>query len=109
MAAKPGSRFSRKAAKAGAVDLAMDPSNPKVLYAGLLAGQPQALALSIPAAMAAGSGNRPTAGDTWTDLSHAPGLPKGVEGRVAVTISPVNPERVWAMVESLRWRSVSLR
>ncbi|HUA63720.1 MAG TPA: glycosyl hydrolase, partial [Verrucomicrobiae bacterium] len=32
--------------------------------------------------------------------SHAPGMPRGVEGRIGVTVSPVNPERVWAIVEA---------
>jgi photosystem II stability/assembly factor-like uncharacterized protein len=39
-------------------------------------------------------------GDTWTDISRAPGLPHGVLGRIGVTISPANPERVWAIVEA---------
>ncbi len=33
-------------------------------------------------------------GDTWQDLSHAPGMPRGVEGRIGITVSPANPERV---------------
>ena len=39
-------------------------------------------------------------GDTWTDISRAPGLPRGVLGRIGVTVSPANPERVWAIVEA---------
>ena len=39
-------------------------------------------------------------GDTWTDISRAPGLPRGVLGRIGVTVSPANPERVWALVEA---------
>ena len=39
-------------------------------------------------------------GDTWTEISRAPGLPRGVLGRIGVTVSPANPERVWALVEA---------
>ncbi len=39
-------------------------------------------------------------GDTWTDLSRNPGLPKGVLGRIGVTVSPGNSDRVWAIVEA---------
>ncbi len=39
-------------------------------------------------------------GDTWTDLSRNPGMPKGILGRIGVTVSPVNSDRVWAIVEA---------
>ena len=39
-------------------------------------------------------------GDTWTELTHNQGLPKGVLGRIGLTVSPVDPERVWALIEA---------
>ena len=88
-----------KGSEAGAVDLAMDASNPKVIYAAFwqVSRKPWRLDSGGP-----GSGLWKTTdgGDTWTDLSHATGLPKGVEGRIGVTVSPVNPDRVWAIVEA---------
>ena len=40
-------------------------------------------------------------GDTWTKLEG--GLPTGVmTGRIGVTVSPANPDRVWAQVEAGR-------
>jgi photosystem II stability/assembly factor-like uncharacterized protein len=84
---------------AGAVDLAFDPSNPRVLYAAFwqVRRNPYHFDSGGP-----GSGlfKSTDGGDTWIDISRAPGMPKGVLGRIGVTVSPVNPERVWAIVEA---------
>jgi photosystem II stability/assembly factor-like uncharacterized protein len=85
--------------EAGASDLAMDPTNPRVLYAAFwnVSRKPWRLDSGGP-----GSGlwKSTDGGDTWNELSRAPGLPRGVLGRIGVTVSPVNPERVWAIVEA---------
>ena len=39
-------------------------------------------------------------GDTWTELTENPGLPAGPIGKIGVTVSPANPDRVWAIVEA---------
>ncbi len=85
--------------KAGAVDLVIDPSNPNVLYAGFweVYRTPWTLESGGP-----GSGlfKSTDGGDTWTDLTRAPGMPKGMIGRVGVTVSGVDSDRVWALVEA---------
>jgi photosystem II stability/assembly factor-like uncharacterized protein len=85
--------------KTGAVDLAMDPSNPRVLYAGFWQAYrtPWSLESGGP-----GSSLWKTTdgGDNWTKLAHE-GLPKkGVWGRIGVTVSPADASRVYAVIEA---------
>ena len=39
-------------------------------------------------------------GDTWTDISRNPGLPRTTLGRIGVVVSPANSDRVYAIVEA---------
>jgi|GEM_PF-4707 len=83
----------------GAVDLAMDPANPRVLYAGMwrVRRTPYSLESGGP-----GSGlwKSTDGGDNWTDLSRSAGLPKGTLGIVGVTVSLSDPDNVYAIVEA---------
>jgi photosystem II stability/assembly factor-like uncharacterized protein len=85
--------------KAGACDLIIDPTNPNVLYAGFweVYRKPWTLESGGP-----GSGifKSTDGGDTWTEITRNPGLPKGMIGIVGVTVSPANPDRLWAIVEA---------
>lgn len=85
--------------EAGASDIVMDPSNPRILYASFwqISRKPWRMDSGGP-----GSGlwKSTDGGDTWQDISHAPGLPRGVEGRIGISVSRANPERVYALVEA---------
>lgn len=87
--------------RAGAVDLAMARGNPRLLYAAMweTLRTPWSLASGGP-----GSGlwRSTDGGDTWEDLSGAPGLPAGLRGKIGVAVSPARLERVWAIVEAER-------
>jgi photosystem II stability/assembly factor-like uncharacterized protein len=83
--------------KTGASDLAMDPTNPRILYAAFWQVYRKAWTLQ--------SGGPGSAlyksidgGDTWKKLTD--GLPEGIVGKCTVTVSAARPSRVWAMVEA---------
>ena len=85
--------------KAGAIDLILDPSNPNVIYAGFweVYRRPWTLESGGPGG---GIFKSVDGGDTWTELTRNPGLPRGMVGKIGITVSPANPDRVWAIVEA---------
>ncbi len=85
--------------RAGACDLVMDATNPNVLYAGFWDVRRTPWSLE---SGGTGSGlfKSTDGGDTWNEITRNPGLPKGMIGIVGVTVSPVNPERLWAIIEA---------
>jgi len=85
--------------KTGAIDLILDPSNPRIIYAALWEFFRTSYSLS---SGGPGSGifKSTDGGDTWAEISHNSGLPKGVLGKIGITVSPAKPECVWAIVEA---------
>ncbi|MEM8965003.1 MAG: glycosyl hydrolase [Bacteroidota bacterium] len=80
----------------GVVDLVMDPTNPRVLYAGAWQTERKPWTL-IDGGKGSGLFKSTDGGDTWKRLDG--GLPTGIVGRVGVAVSPVNSQRVWAIME----------
>ena len=95
---KTWSKVLYKNPDTGAISLALDPSNPNVVYAALWATRRPPWNV-YPPSNEPGSGlfKSTDAGATWTRLSS--GLPAKV-GRIGITISPANPARVYALVDS---------
>ena len=85
--------------KAGAADLIIDRTNPDVIYASIWQ------VYRTPWKMWGGGGDcglwkSTDGGDTWEELTNNPGMPEKPVGKIGVTVSPANPNRVWAIVEA---------
>jgi photosystem II stability/assembly factor-like uncharacterized protein len=81
----------------GASDLALDPADPRVLYAGTWTVDRKPWTLDS-GSKEDGIYKSTDGGDTWTRLGG--GLPSGIVGRTGVAVSRGRPGRVWALVEA---------
>jgi len=83
----------------GAMDLTIDPTNPRILFASMWKFQ------RTPWGMNAGGGRSglwktTDGGDTWREITFNPGIPRKPLGKIGVSISPANPSRVYASIEA---------
>jgi len=85
--------------KAGAIDLALDPNNPRILYAALWEAQRRPYTL-ISGGEGCGIFKSTDGGDNWTEITRKPGLPTGVVGKIGLTVSPAKEDRVWAIIDA---------
>lgn len=81
----------------GASDIAMNATNPRVLYAGMWRAERKPWTM-ISGGPLGGVYKSTDGGDSWSKLGG--GLPTGLVGKVGVTVSRANPDRVWAILEA---------
>lgn len=81
----------------GAVDLAMNPDNPREIYASMWHGERKPWVVKS-GSRDGGIYKTTDGGDHWHKLKG--GLPGGLVGKSAVTVSPAEPDRVWALIEA---------
>ncbi len=83
----------------GANDLTIDPQNPRIMYASMYKFQ------RTPWSMNAGGGRSGIwktvdGGETWSELTFRPGIPKKPLGKIGIDVSPANPRRIYASIEA---------
>lgn len=84
--------------RAGAVDLSLDPNNPRILYAAIWQAYRSFWQISS-GGPESGLWMSQDGGESWEEITGRPGLPKGLWGKVGVSASPARPGRVWALIE----------
>ena len=84
--------------RAGALDISMDPTNPRILFASTWEAGRTPYSLN-----SGGSGSglyRSTdAGDSWESLNQKSGIPGGILGKIGVAVA-AGGERVYAIIEA---------
>ncbi|MGH9484310.1 MAG: WD40/YVTN/BNR-like repeat-containing protein, partial [Terriglobales bacterium] len=83
----------------GAITMAMDPSNPQVVYAAMWQMTRRHYTFS---SGGPGSGlyKSTDGGATWSNISHRPGLPTGIFGKIGVAVAPSDPNVVYALIQA---------
>ena len=82
----------------GAVDVEMDPTNPRILYAGFWRAERKPWTL-IDGSTEGGVFKSVDGGDSWARVRG--GLPdQGILGKVDIAVSPANPDRIWVMQQA---------
>ncbi|MGH9443790.1 MAG: WD40/YVTN/BNR-like repeat-containing protein [Thermoanaerobaculia bacterium] len=90
----------------GAIDLAMEPGNPRVLFAAMWHAIRHPWEL-VSGGEGSGLYRSTDGGTTWKHLTK--GLPDGPLGRIAVAQAPTNPRHVYALIEAKKgmlWESL---
>lgn len=84
---------------AGAVDLILDPQNPEIIYVTTwdLKRTPYSLESGGPNSKLFKSTD---GGKNWVDLTKNEGFPKGLLGIMGITVSPLNSNRLYAIIEN---------
>ena len=84
--------------KAGAVDLSIDPTNPRIIYASIWEVY-RSFHMMSSGGEDSGIWRSLDGGDSWENISANEGLPAGILGKVGIAASPAQAGRVYALVE----------
>jgi photosystem II stability/assembly factor-like uncharacterized protein len=82
----------------GASDVSIDPTNPRIVFAGLWEARRSPWSL-VSGGDTGGVFVSRDGGDTWKKIE-GKGLPEGVTGKIAVDVAPSDPRRVYALIEA---------
>ena len=83
----------------GCCDVKMDPTNPLILYATMWQSRRTPYSLES-GGRGDGLYKSSDGGDTWQKISENPGLPTGLAGKIIVSVSPVDGNLLFALVEN---------
>ena len=92
-------KSSLQSETAGAIDLVLNPSNPDEMFASIWEFERKAWGPKTGGAES-GLWKSTDGGDNWTEITKNSGMPEGRMGRIGLTMSAADANRVYALIDS---------